>query len=709
MTIPEPLVILAIVGAAGALGGLVLLLRGRRLALDPLEFPFAAVGVGILLLGWLALILAELGRFSIGLLVGLWMALTLGLVGLVLKRQPAPRRLRPALLPATSRWEVGALVVWAVAAGVLFFRPHQFVIGGADAGVYVNLGANIARTGGILIHDPVLADLDPALYPALLRAMPPGEAAPYYLLPGFYVPGTPRGLVVPQFYALSPTWQAVAYALGGVQAELLMTPLWALLGCLAVYFTVRRLWGWKAGLLALAALSVTGLQIWFARYPTAEMLTQYLFWMGAWALIAWADKQPPRGLWAGLAGTALGQVLLARIDLYVLLAVPLFWGLWLLWKRDLRRLDGWFFGPFTLLTIHSVVHGIVISNPYFTLLLRYESGLLGRGVPIALAGFLLVGLVLFALPGDRRTSLALWVRRRRLGFAWGAAAVLIVLAAFAYFVRPAVGQTTRLMYWYGGGEMPDLDHLNFLRLGWYLSPLGLALGVGGMAWMLIRGADRRTAFVLASGLFVSVFYLWRIQANPHQVYAMRRYVPVVVPFFIISAVFLVNWLWTRPKGKIRWLAIGLTLVWFSGILASARGLVSQVDYRGILGQLDQLNAGIKPNSVLIFNDPAPVGAGDFLGTPLHFLYGHDVFTLRNAGELDPVRFEEAILKWQALGRTVYWVSVSGGPAFPGRTLTLGDPRRYQVIAKVLEATYDHRPRELTDVGWQVSVESISVR
>ena len=35
--------------------------------------------------------------------------------------------------------------------------------GGADVGVYVNLGANISRTGSILITDPTLATLDPAL------------------------------------------------------------------------------------------------------------------------------------------------------------------------------------------------------------------------------------------------------------------------------------------------------------------------------------------------------------------------------------------------------------------------------------------------------------------------------------------------------------------------------------------------------------------
>ena len=201
----------------------------------------------------------------------------------------------------SQRWVCGRLSP----PGSTFGRT-SLSLGGADAGVYVNLGANIARTGAILIHDPTLAALDPSLYPSLLRPLPPGELTPYYLMPAFYVPATPAGLIIPQFYPLHPVWQAVAYALGGLRAELLMTPLWGFLGALAVYFTTRRLWGWRAGMLALAALSVTALQVWFARYPTTEMLTQYLLWTGVWALIAWMDKQEPRGLWAGARRRRVG-------------------------------------------------------------------------------------------------------------------------------------------------------------------------------------------------------------------------------------------------------------------------------------------------------------------------------------------------------------------------------------------------------------------
>jgi hypothetical protein len=701
------LALLVVILAALLPGTIALLCWGKRFEDDPLEFLFAGLSLGLLALGWLALILAEVGSFSLGLLGALWAIVLIVLVccyGWRRRKQPlAPRK------ASINRWEVGALTLWFVLAAWLFFRPHEFILGGADAGVYVNLGANIARSSAILIHDPTLAALDPSLYGALLRPLPPSDLTPYYLLPGFYVPATPGGLVIPQFYALHPVWQAVGYALGGLRAELLFTPLWGCLGALAVYFTTRRLWGWRAGMLALAALSVTALQAWFARYPTAEALTQYLFWTGAWALIAWMDKREPRGLWAALAGGALGQVFLARIDAYVLLALPVLVGIWLWWTHDWRRQDAWFFAPFLLLAAHSLIHGVFLSGPYFFGQFRYARGLISRSllIPLALVGLAALVLIVLSTRPQLRARAVTWVGARRSLWVIGAAILLAAIAVFGYFVRPHLGEVKISAYWYGGGEIPNLDRENLVRLGWYLGPAGIALGVAGMCWMLIKELNRRTAFLLGAGLFFSLFYLWRIQANPHQIYAMRRYVPVVVPFFTVSAVYLVHWLYENLRGRWRWVSVGLTLIWFFGILSAARGFVSQVDYRGTIDQLDRFNAELPPHSVLIFGDAAPVGAGDMLGTPLRFLYGHDVFTLRDPGVLDDTRFAEAVAAWQRAGRTVYWIGVPGGPPWPAINHTPGTSTEYRFEVSVLEGAYDHKPTALNMVKWQIPLAEVS--
>ena len=65
MTLREPLTILAIIAAALLPGALAVSLWGKRFRADPLEFLFAALTLGVLIIGWLALLLAEFGYFSI--------------------------------------------------------------------------------------------------------------------------------------------------------------------------------------------------------------------------------------------------------------------------------------------------------------------------------------------------------------------------------------------------------------------------------------------------------------------------------------------------------------------------------------------------------------------------------------------------------------------------------------------------------------------
>ena len=158
----------------------------RQFGRGRLSLPqaFAALVLGLAALGWAALVLAELGVYSLGRLGLVWVVLVGGL--LILDRgrdalsdappNPLPRGEGAARLPAWA--EPVFLAAWAVAAGWLFFRPHEYVLGAADAGVYVSIGASIAREGGIVIQDETLAGLDEALYPWLLRPQPDNPVAP---------------------------------------------------------------------------------------------------------------------------------------------------------------------------------------------------------------------------------------------------------------------------------------------------------------------------------------------------------------------------------------------------------------------------------------------------------------------------------------------------------------------------------------------------
>jgi hypothetical protein len=683
---------------------------------DGLAWLLASLALGTAVIGWLALLLAEAALFSPATVALIWLLLMVTLLlsnwrrdrdfwhRVPWRRAPAEGLPLPRPLPAwrlSSRSERLLLSGWLIVAGWLFFRPHEFIVGGADAGVYVNLSASIAKTGSILIEDSTLAALDPALYPALLRPLPAPEAAPYYLLPGFYVTADTPGLITPQFYPLHPVWQAVAYSLSGVRGALLMSGLWALLGCLALYLVARQMAGREVALLVLAALSLNALQVWFARYPTTETLTQFLLWTGVWSLGAWLSGRQPLALWGFLAALSWGQLFLVRIDTYFLLAIPLLIALFLWWSGRWQKVHAWLFMPLALLTLHSFVHALWQSSPYFYNIFGYGLSLLRRSWLLPVASLLLavVGLV---VAGRIPYRAQLWQRWQRPLLA-SVIILLVTLALYGWFVRPYSGDVLPAWAdWYGGRTIAHYDHENLLRLGWYLSPAGIWLAVVG-ACLMVWQVNRRTAVILVVGIGFSLLYLWRIQANPHQIYAMRRYVPAVMPFFILAAAYGAGWFYGQQRGGLRWLGLLLAVVWLAGVGWSARGFVGQVDYRGVIGQVAELNSGLAPASILIFNDPTPVGAGDEIGTPLQFLHGHTVYKLHDAGALDLERLMAAVRQWQHDGRTVYWVGEWPWPE--AHNLSQGR-EIYTVSSQALEGSYTHKPTAVLPLAWRLSIAEI---
>src|SRR6185312_16307535 len=56
-------------------------------------------------------------------------------------------------------WEVAAFAVVGLLFAVLIARPFEVVLGVRDAGVYANIGFAIVRTGGIVQHDELVAQI----------------------------------------------------------------------------------------------------------------------------------------------------------------------------------------------------------------------------------------------------------------------------------------------------------------------------------------------------------------------------------------------------------------------------------------------------------------------------------------------------------------------------------------------------------------------
>ncbi len=677
--------------------GLFQLIGPRNLRLDVPGGLFLYGIAGALILGWIALVTAEMGTFSalaitlLGTLVG-----TIG--WLATHRRGARVRLD---FTRSNRTEKIFLVALIILTGVLYFRPHEFIFGGADAGVYVNLGAQLSRSGHWVIFNPDLAAIPSADYPMLFREQPPNQIPRYYQLPGFYIADSNAGMIIPQFYPLHTIWLAIAHGLGGVWANLFMTPLWGILGVLAFYFAVRETFAMPLATLASSLLALTPLQIWFARYPTAEVLTQFLMFSGLYAFARYARHGEK---WAAiLAGLALGQVMLARLDTYFVLGALIVYPAFLYLRGKLDQRFWYFALPMLAMGAHSLIHAVWQGWPYFYNVYSGGASLLPL-LPAILGGLALVtvAFAIFARTLVRRSGWEAHVQSGWRVLLLTVSVSLMLLALYAYFVLPLQADPTRkVFYWYAQHDIPDVEPYNLVRMGWYLSPLGVALGVLGMALLVREQLTEHTWLLIGVGVFFSVLYLYRTFNNPHHVYVMRRYVPMVIPTFALGIAYsLIRLAGLRPFG--RWVSIGLTITQVALLLYAGRIIIRQIDYRGGIEQFQVLSSLVPDRAIVLFNDNRPVGTAGIFGTPLAYLDGYTVIDLQE-DRIDLTRLDALIMDWLAEQRPV--VVIEG----PSRVAGLCDRWQCNHLGTtrfdtpLLESSYEHFPKAVVHMRYNLEL------
>ncbi len=445
-----------------------------------------------------------------------------------------------------------------------------------------------------------------------------------------------------------------------------------------------------------------------------------------------------------LAGVAIGQLALARLD-FLIVALPVVAYLFYAWLTGRwTRVHTLFAAGLGALLLHAAVHIIFIARAYFldtlfarlqdqsilvaALVLPFLTDTLRRVyvttsrsvfkqpfrllIELALVQVFLV--VSARLRRDGR--LLAWFEgllARQRGLALKGIALVIVLAmAYAYFVRPGIlGSATlaalpgclapaqlsgpvgacRDLQGYVGApiKLPEgrpvytIPLANFVRFGWYLSPLGVMLGVAGLALWLWRGLNRASWLFLALGLAMTFFFVRQSYGTDEQtyIYILRRFVPLVYPAFCLGMAYALVALagWGRAKeasgraSLVPRLAAGVcTLALVSFLALTNRTIYRHVEYAGALDQLAQIAGRFGPGDVLLFRGGDHIyGAArdrpDLIVTPLKFAFGLDAFTIksREPGNYAP-QLARYVERWRAQGRQVYLVlGASGAVGLPG--------------------------------------------
>ena len=269
---------------------------------------FLRVMLGVSVVAWSALLLAELGWFRLGLVAFLLAVAEIGFVlwGAFRAVPPASAAAGGGLKPAL----VAAAGILLCAA--LFLPPYHTEMAAGDATVYLNFGRQIARPGALEFEDPLPRQLSLASRAELFRNRVPGDlewrvrvsldGPPYSRFPGgFLIPDIADPTVTAGFSPLFPVLTVLGHALVSPQGALVVAPLFATLSLIGLWCVARRLGGVRAAWLAVALTAVSMPQIWFAKDPLPETLAQCFVMAGvlAW-LVATARGAPPVGVRRGM-------------------------------------------------------------------------------------------------------------------------------------------------------------------------------------------------------------------------------------------------------------------------------------------------------------------------------------------------------------------------------------------------------------------------
>ena len=146
---------------------------------------FLRVMLGVSVVAWVALVLAELGQFRLGLLGLLLTIVAFGLSLLVyaFREGPAEPAATAGGLKPTLAATAGILLCAA-----LFLPPYETAVAGGDATVYLNFGRQIAHHGTLAFEDPLLRPLSTASRAELfLNRVPVDTTGQFARFPGGFL------------------------------------------------------------------------------------------------------------------------------------------------------------------------------------------------------------------------------------------------------------------------------------------------------------------------------------------------------------------------------------------------------------------------------------------------------------------------------------------------------------------------------------------
>jgi hypothetical protein len=394
--------------------------------------------------------------------------------------------------------------------GLYLCYPNYSILGDRDQGVYANHGVFIANHGHLKPDYPLPIE---------------GYKFDSYL-PGLYAT---KGAITVQFGHLFPVWLAQAYGTSGVGGLFRLNGVLALFSLGLFYGLLRRFVSKPLAIAGALFLGLNASQIWLARITLTEIMTQ--MWVLAALLtadLALREKEPGLARWSGFFW---GMTALCRIDSFLFLPlIVIAHGAtrYLSLAEDSVWKGFWsslYQGAVPTFAAALAYYGF-FSQPYF-IDLQKQLLMIGGLLAAAITGQLVLTCfkgTLTRIDGPGQKSFRILA--------------ILTTAAFIYghLLRPYL-EPFSLISWPGhvlDGTRSFREN-TIVNMGLYLSVPVLYLALSGWltaAKRLLSAGEKQWLFpLIITGCFSAV-YLYDPNISPDHFWAIRRFVPVIIPGFV---------------------------------------------------------------------------------------------------------------------------------------------------------------------------------
>lgn len=567
---------------------------------DPARILFVVLSSGLLCLSVVGVLLAMVGWFR---------AWTVAILLAALWPPTLKAGLRMIGPSGPSRVSVSSWLAVTISLSFILFtsvNSSEHLLTNRDPGVYVLTGRWLAEHGDLL-YDSGLPD----------HLNVGAELAQQRLPQGVYA--GEDGLAYFQFQHAPAVILASGHWLGG---DWLLFRIMAVVGgtgLLGLYLLGRQLAGQTLGLVPQIAAAVHPAFLYVAKDAYSEMLALVFVVSGAMIWLSSDKPVPPtRALAVGLT---LGASSLARIDAW-LVGIGFLAGLAYLLTTDTSTTRIPRTGIVALLTGFLTTASLGLLD----LLLRspgYLADLSSSAIPMMVAFACIAVLTLALAFASRPTESAQNLIRRHIPRL--SAGILAVGGLFGLLLRPHLlivraDRPRGLIAGLQAREGVEVDaHRTYaeMSLEWfarYQGHIPVIFGILAIALVtyliLRRRGDSRTPVLLVL-LALATVYVWRPSITPDHLWAMRRFVPVVLPLaFVFTALGARILLRRVGQSDLVRISLGAVLVltivnsvvtgWPTAALGTQEGLSNVTE---------DVCSALPENAAVLFDNPSRTIAG----------------------------------------------------------------------------------------------------